>query len=140
MGSLTRCVAKRLLFVGFELDSRYHRLCNLDFSQDMSADVPSHSTSDSRDKLHLTRRHHPIHAQNFTIKPPSTAQAPCSCLASTCGDVSSRPPFLFFRHGRSHFHNFAVLIVVFVPDVSTRPGSSFFKNWPDVTTRPPFCL
>ena len=27
---------------------------------------------------------------------------------------------------------------LFVPDVSTRPGSPFFKNWPDVTTRPPF--
>ena len=36
-------------------------------------------------------RHHPIHAQNLTIQPP-TAQVPSSCLASTCSDVSSRPP------------------------------------------------
>ena len=35
---------------------------------------------------------HPIHAQNFTIRSHSTAQVPCSCLASTCSDVSSRPP------------------------------------------------
>ena len=31
----------------------------------MSTDVSSHSTSASRDKLHLTR-HPPIHAQHFT--------------------------------------------------------------------------
>ena len=43
------------------------------------------------DKLHLTS-HHPIRAQNFTTKSHSTAQVPCSCLGSTCSDVSSRPP------------------------------------------------
>ena len=47
---------------GFERDSRYHRLCNLVPSQPMSTDASSHSTSASRNKLHLTR-HHPIHAQ-----------------------------------------------------------------------------
>ena len=35
---------------------------------------------------------HPIHAQNFTIWSHSTAQVPCSRLASTCSDVSFRTP------------------------------------------------
>ena len=91
----------------------------------------------SRDKLNLTR-HHPIHAQNLTIWSLSTAQVPCSCLGSTCSEVSSRPPcFEFFVMEGHSFSILPVLVVVFVPDVSTRPGSLFFKNWPDVTTRPP---
>ena len=57
--------------------------------------------ADSRDKLHLTR-HHPIHAQNFTIRSHSTAQVPHPRRASTCSDVSSRPPcfemFVMERH------------------------------------------
>ena len=112
---LTRFVFKRLRFGGLfgrislpkkthrrfqhrltARDSRCHRLCHLEFSQHITTHMSSHSTSDSRDTLHLTR-HHPIHAQHFTIKPPSTAQVPCSRFASTCSDVSSRPPcFEFF--------------------------------------------
>ena len=87
--------------------------------------------------LHLTC-HHPIHAQNFTIRSHSTAQVPCSCLASTYSDVSSRPPcdeFFVMEGHNPQFHSFNR---IFVPDVSTRPGGPFFKNWPDVTTRPPF--
>ena len=62
-----------------------------------------------------------------------------STMFMPCSDVSSRPPcFENFRHGRSHVHNIPVLIGFFVPDVSTRPGSPCCKNWPNVTTRPPF--
>ena len=90
--SLTRFVAKRLHFYGgLEARFKVHRLYNLVLSQPIPTDVSSHSMADSRDKLHLTR-HHPIHAQNSTIKSHSTAQVPCSRLASTCSDVSSRPP------------------------------------------------
>ena len=100
-------------------------------------DVSSHSMADSRDKLHLIR-HHPIHAQNFTIRSHSTAQVPCSCLASTCSDVSSRPPCFEFFVMEGHMSTISqVKSSFFVPDVSTRPGSPFFKNWPDVTPRPP---
>ena len=79
-------------------DERFkvHRLCNLVLSNHMATDVSSHSTSASRANLHLTR-HHPIHAQNFTIWSHYTARVPCSCLGSTCSNVSSRPPcFEFF--------------------------------------------
>ena len=71
---------------------KVHRLCHLVFSQHIPTDVSSRSMADSRDKLHLTR-HHPIHAQNFTIKSRSTAQVPRLCFASTCSDVTTGPPF-----------------------------------------------
>ena len=123
-------------FVGFERDSRLRYLCHLDFSQPIPTEVSSHSMADSRDKVHLTR-HHPIHAQNFTIWSHSTAQVTSSCFASTCGDVSGRPPCFDFFVMEVHIsHKFQVLIDFFVPDVTTRPGSHFFKNWPDATTRP----
>ena len=70
---------------------KVHRLCHLVLSQHVATDESSHSMADSREKAHLTR-HHPIHAQNFTIKSHSTAQIPCLRFASTCSDVSIRPP------------------------------------------------
>ena len=80
----------------FERDSRYIGLVILSSLSTCHEMCPSHSMAASRNKLNLTR-HHPIHAQNFTIWSHSTAQVPCSCLASTCSDVSSRPPcFEFF--------------------------------------------
>ena len=99
------------IFVWFAARFKVHRLCNLVLSQPIPTDVSSHSMSDSRDKPRLTR-HHPIHAQNFTIRSRSTAQVPCLFLASTCSDVSSRPP----------------CFEIFVPDVSTRPTRSFFQK------------
>ena len=94
--SLARFVAKRLHFVGgVERDSRcigfailsslspFHQMCHL---------IPWLTLATN----HLTRRR-PTHAQNFTIRSHSTAQVPCSCLASTCSDVDA--------HGRTHeFH------------------------------------
>ena len=85
--SLTRFVAND----NFLLVLSAIRLGHLVLSQHIQTDVSSHSTAEPRDKLHLTR-HHPIRAQNFTIWSHSTAQVPCSCLASTCSDVSIRPP------------------------------------------------
>ena len=68
---------------------KVHLLCHLVLFQHIATDATSHSVADSRDKLHLTR-HHPIHAQRFTIR--SLSQVPCCCLASTCSGVSIRPP------------------------------------------------
>ena len=73
-----------------------HRLCHLVLSQHTPTDSSSRSTADSHNKLHLTG-HHPIHAQNFTIRSHSTAQAPCLMV---CLNV---------------FYNFLVLIVFLVP-------------------------
>ena len=132
--SLTRFVAKRLHCM--EVLSAIQGASALQSCQPIPTDVSSHSLSDSPDKLHLTR-HHPIQAQNITIRSHSTAQVPCSCLASTCSNVSSRPPCFEIFVMEGHIStNFRVLIAFFVPDASTRPGNPFFKNWPDVTTRP----
>ena len=110
-------------------------LCTSGHMRIHTTDVSSHSTSASRDKLHLTR-HHPIHAQNFTIWSHSTAQEPCSFLVSTCSDVSIRPPcFEFFRHGRSHFHTFSQFVFFCARRINAT-REPLFKNWPDVTTRP----
>ena len=80
--SHTRFVPKRLRFVGFfERDSwriGFVIWSSLSTCQQMCHQIPRLP----RDKLHLTR-HHPIHAQNFTIWSHSTAQVPCSCLVST---------------------------------------------------------
>ena len=62
-----------------------------------SQQMSSHSMADSSDKLYL-RRHHPTHARNFTIQSHFTAQAPCFCRASTCSDVSIRPPCFMEGH------------------------------------------
>ena len=73
----------------------------------------------------------------FTIKSHSAAQVPSLCFASTCSDVSIRPPcFGNFRHGRSPFQQFpgfnrlfgARRITANGPDVSIRPHPhlSFF--------------
>ena len=78
-------------FVGFCARFKVHRLCHLVLSQHIATDVSSNSMAHSRDKMHSTR-HHPIHAQNFTIRSHSTAQVPCLCSALTCSDVTIRPP------------------------------------------------
>ena len=73
--SLTRLVAKPLLFVGLERDSRligFVILFSLSILQQICHVIPR-----------LTLATHPIHAQNFTIWSHSTAQVPRSCLAST---------------------------------------------------------
>ena len=91
----------------------------------------------SRDKLNLTR-HHPIHAQNFTIKSHSTAQVPRLCFASTCSDVTTGPPFcgIFVTKGHTstifHFKShFSVRRVTWTRE-------SLFRKWPDVTIGPHF--
>ena len=74
-------------------------------------------------------RHHLTHAQNFTIRSHSTDQVPCLCLASTCSDVSSRPPcFEIFRHGRSHVRNFPVLIYRFCARRVNATRESLFQK------------
>ena len=52
-------------------------------------------------------RHHPIHTQDFTIWSHSTTQVPCSCLGSTCSDVSSRPPCFEFFVMEGHISTFS---------------------------------
>ena len=117
---------------GFQRDSRCITFAILSSLSPFQQNVSSHSMADSRDKLHLAR-HHPIHAQNFTIRSHSTAQVPCSCLASTCSD-----PVLKFSTWKVAFPQFPSLNRLFVPDVTTRPPSPhLFLAQNDVTTRPP---
>ena len=114
---------------GFERDARCIGFAILS-SQPIPTDVSSQSMADSRDKLHLTR-HRPIHAQNFTIRLHSTAQVPCSCLALTCSDVSSRPPCFGIFVMEGHISTIPpVSIAFFVPNVSTR---AFLLLWPKTT-------
>ena len=83
------------------------------------------------DKLHLTS-HHPIRAQNFTTRSHSTAQVPCSCLGSTCSDVSSRPPcfeiFVMEGHISTISHKFLVLIAFFCARRINATRESLFKK------------
>ena len=117
---------------GFQRDSRCITFAILSSLSPFQQNVSSHSMADSRDKLHLAR-HHPIHAQNFTIRSHSTAQVPCSCLASTCSDL-----VLKFSTWKVAFPQFPSLNRLFVPDVTTRPPSPhLFLAQNDVTTRPP---
>ena len=47
--------------------------------------------------------------------------------------------FWNFRHGKSHFQIPSFNRIFCARRITTRPGSPFFKNWPDVSQRdPPF--
>ena len=60
-------------------------------------DVSSYSMEDSCDKRHMAR-HHPIHAQHFTVRSHFTAQLPCVRLGfDVWRRINSSPPF-FSRH------------------------------------------
>ena len=101
---------------------KVHRLC--------ATDVTFHSRSDSRDTLHLTR-HHPIRAQSFTIRSYSTAQVPCSCLGSTCRDVSSQPPCVEIFVMEGHISTVSQFYSSFLcPTYQRDPGVPFSKIGP----------
>ena len=98
------CRQTAALCGGFRARFKAHRLCHL-----VLMCVSSHSTADSRDKLHLTR-HHLNHSQNFTIWSHTPrlkyhVHASPQHVATYQFDL---PVFKIFRHEWSHFHNFPV--------------------------------
>ena len=103
-------------------------------SQHTPTDV-SDSLADSRGNMHLTR-HHPIHAQNFTIKTHSTAKYHVLCFASTCSDASFPPPCVgIFVITISEFQSH-----LWCPTYQFARESLFPKEARLVNATPPFCV